>query len=166
MTKRHWREVVEIVGVVSIVASLMLLAAQVRQSNDIAAAQSGLQIADSFSALHLERASNPDFAKLFPKLEGPEAHLTTATDASQIRGIAWHYINIMWSVHIAYENGLIDKKTRNDYILVFAANLERWPGIRPHYVKIYRDLETIQGLKVYAPIAEHIATLEPTEPVE
>jgi hypothetical protein len=165
MAKRHWRELVEIVGVVGIVAALILLAAQVRKSNDIAASNSALQLADSFNALDFERASNSEFAKLFPKLESPEVHLTTATDASQIQGIARHYFNIMGSVQSAYEQGLIDASARNAYIESFADQFTRWPGIRAHYVTLFEQRESIQTLDVYAPIADYIAAqVAPEEP--
>jgi len=59
MTKRHWRETVEIVGVVSIVAALLLVAAEIRQSNRIAANQAERQLADAHRTLYAERASNP-----------------------------------------------------------------------------------------------------------
>ena len=163
MTKRHWRELVEIVGVVSIVASLLILAAQVRQSNSIASAQTALQLVDSYNALHLERAASPEFAKLFPKLESPQTHLTTATDASQIRGIAWNYINIMWSVQSAYEKGLIDAAARDSYVEGFADQFTRWPGIASHYVEIYTAYESIQDMYVYSPIKDYIAGQAPPD---
>lgn len=157
MKNRHWRELLEIVGVVSIVASLLILATEIRQSNDIAAAQSALQIASAYDELHLARASNPEFAKLFPKLEAPEAHLTTATEASQIRGIAEHYLSILRAVQNAFDNGLISAETRDEYIAELAHTIEIWPGIRPHYVDLYASLGLLQDAAVYAPIADYIA---------
>jgi hypothetical protein len=159
MTKRHWRELVEIVGVVSIVAALLLVAAEIRQSNRIAAAQAERQLANAYRTLYRERATNPEFAKLFPKLEAPEGHLTTATETSQIRGIAWHFINVLWSVQGTYENGLISRETRDEYIVDLAYSIEHWPGIRSHYVFIYENLESIQNVDIYAPITDYIAAL-------
>jgi len=163
MTNRHWRELLEIVGVVSIVASLLLLAAEVRQSNRIAAAQTAMQIATAYDAMHLERASNPDFAKLFPKLEAPAAHLTTATETSQIRGIALHYFSILWAVQSAYDNGLIGRETLDAYVAGLAHTLDTWPGIRPYYVEMFQGLASVQDAEVYAPIAAYITEQETKE---
>ena len=157
MTNRHWRELLEIIGVISIVAAILLLAAQVRESNAIAAAQTEIQVNEAFDLLQGLRASNPDFAKLFPKLEAPEAHLTTATEASQIRGMAWHIMNGLWSVHTAYENGLLSRSARDGLVADFAYSIQKWPGIRSHYIAIYENLGPRQGVDVYAPIAEYIA---------
>jgi len=87
-----------------------------------------MQLAEFFNVLHIERMSNPDFAKVFPKLEAPEAHLTTATESSQIRGIAWHYANVMVSVQSAYDKDLLSRDKMDGYIRGFANTLEQWPG--------------------------------------
>jgi hypothetical protein len=167
MTNRQWRELVEIVGVVGIVAGMILVASELRESNRIAVAQAEmqteLQIHEHRNLLNISRASDPNVAKLFPKLEAPEAHLITATEASQIRGIAWHGIYNLWSVHSAYENGLIGRDVRDSYIIDFAHSMETWPGIRPHYVAIYESYGPIQGVEEYAPIADYIATQSEAE---
>lgn len=164
MTNRHWRELLEFAGVVSIVAALLLLAVQVRHSNRIATAQAELQLASAYDALHLERAGNADFAKLFPKLEAPEAHLTTATETSQIRGIAQHFFGMLGAVQSAFDNGLISVETRDAYIARFARSIEAWPGIRPHYVILYERLDGKREAAVYAPIAAYIESQRPREP--
>ena len=164
MTNRHWRELLEIVGMVCIVASLLLVAAEIRQANRIAAAQTAMQIATAYDALHLERASNAEFAKLFPKLEAPGAHLTTATETSQIRGIALHYFSILWAVQSAFDNGLIGRETLDAYVSGLAHTLDTWPGIRPYYVEMYQGIALLQDAEVYAPIAAYIANQAPVEP--
>ena len=161
MTNRHWRELVEIVGVIGIVAAMILVASELREGNRIAVAQAKMQfemqISERHETLNIARASDPNIAKLFPKLEAPDAHLITATEAAQIRGIAWHEINSLWSVHGAYKKDLITHKFYSDYVAGFADTMERWPGLIPHYVEIYRNFDAIQGLDEYAPIADYIA---------
>jgi Tfp pilus assembly protein PilE len=161
MTNRHWRELLEIVGVIGIVAAMILVASELRESNRIAVAQAKMQfemqISERHETLNIARASDPNVAKLFPKLEAPDAHLITATEASQIRGIAWHEVNSLWSVHSAYKKGLITRKFYSDYVAGFADTLEAWPGVTPHYVDIYQNFDAIQGLTEFAPIADYIA---------
>ena len=167
MTNRHWRELVEIVAVVGVVAAMILIASELRESNRIAGAQAAMQIEMQINehrdTVNIARASDPIVAKLFAKLEAPEAHLITATEASQIRGMALHGIKNLWSVHSAYENGLISREVRDGYIVDFAYTMEAWPGIRPHYVDIYNNLGAIQGVEEYAPIADYIAAQSDAE---
>ena len=167
MTNRHWRELVEIVGVVGIVAALILVASEQRESNRIAITQAEMQIEmqinEQRDKLNFARVADPNVAKLFAKMEAPEAHLITATEASQIRGIALHGIENMWSVHRAFENGMISRETRDGYIVDFANSMHEWPGIRPHYVEIYENLGASQGAEEYAPIADYIAAQSEAE---
>jgi hypothetical protein len=167
MTNRHWRELLEIVGVVGIVAAMILVASELRESNRIAVAQAEMQIEmqinEHRNMINIARTADANVAKLFPKLEAPEAHLITATETSQIRGIALHGINNLWSVHSAFEHGLISREVRDGYVVEFAYTMQAWPGIRPHYVDIYNNLSTIQGVAEYAPIADYIAAQSEVE---
>lgn len=149
---------VEIVGVVGVIASMILVAAELRKANEIASTQAEMALAAQSNILHRVRAADADMAKLYPKLESPEAHLTTATDASQIRGIAWHEVNFLRAVQNAYADELISRKVRDAYVADFARTIERWPGIRPHYVAIYRETASLHGLSEFASLAELVAT--------
>ena len=160
MTNQHWRELVELVGVVAIVASLILVASELRQSNRIAAAQAEQHLADKINLLNNARATSSEFAKLIPKLEAPESHLITATDASQIRGIAAHLSNVQWTVHRAHKNDLISRELRDSYTSMFADTLESWPGVRPDLVDMYQKRESMQKIAVYKPIARYVGENE------
>ena len=166
MTNRHWREMVEIVGVVGIIASMILVAAEIRDANEAASTAAELALAEQYNMLHRERASNPDLAKIFPKLESPDAHLITATDASQIHGIASYQINFLQAVQNAYTDDLISRKVRDAYVADFARTIEEWPGIRPYYVEIYENRETLHGQAEFAPIADYIASQHSAESAE
>lgn len=158
MSNRHWREMVEIVGVVGIIASLILVAAELRDANEIASTQAEMTLAEQYNVLHRERASNPELAKIFPKLESPDAHLITATDASQIRGIASYQINFLRSVENAYRDDLISRKVRDAYIADLARIIDEWPGIRPYFADIYEARDELHGQAEFAPIADYIAS--------
>jgi len=156
MTNRHWRELLEIVGVVSIVAALLIVAVQLRNSNEIAARQTAVQLAMAYDTVPLARATDPEFAKLFPKLAAPEAHLTTATESSQIRGIAEHYFNLQGAVQGAYDDGLISRATLELYTARLEHTLEAWPGIRSHYIELYDNLGSTKSAAAYAPVAAYL----------
>ncbi|MCH7822921.1 MAG: hypothetical protein IIA07_12960 [Proteobacteria bacterium] len=129
-----------------------------RQSNRIASAESELHLTSIYSTIHVERASNPDFAKLFLKLEAPEKHLTTATEGSQIRGLAWHMVDIMWAVQSAYDNGLLSFAVLDAYKADLGYQMDRWPGIRPHFEFIYESNSSLHDKEIFEPIAAYIAS--------
>ena len=148
---------VEIVGVLSIVASVLLLAWEVKQSNYIAKAEIELQLADMYNQTHQARATNADFAKLFAKIENPENQLFTATDQSQIRGLTWHYINLYWVIQSAFNNGLIDRTGLNNYKADIVHVLETKPELAKYFIEIYRGFGPIRDQEIFEPIAELIA---------
>ncbi|MEM7431352.1 MAG: hypothetical protein AAF351_05365 [Pseudomonadota bacterium] len=156
MTKEYWRETVEVVGVIAVVVSLLILAAEVRQSNQIARVDTAASLLNSFNAIHVQRASNPEFAKLFPKMEDPEAHLITATDASQIRGIAHNYMNVWRNAQVAYINGLVDEDTFQNISNSVYGVLIDYPGLAPHIIAIYEASAGEEKLEIFAPVGRYI----------
>ena len=154
LQRRHLRETVEIVGIVSIVASLLLLAWEVRQANRIASAEIQMDLAYAYSDVHINRATTPDFARLFPKLTNPESHLITATEDSQIEGLAWHYINVFWKAEVAYESGLMDRAQFDAYIEDVAWVVATYPGMHKHLIRIYATLPPLAGKEIFQPVAE------------
>lgn len=157
MHRVQFRETVEIVGVVSIVASLLLVAWEVRQANSIAAAEIEMGLAQGFNELNVARASNPEFARLFPKLDSPEGHLITATEDSQFKGIAWQMINLYWSAQIAHDHGLLNDARLGSYASDLTQALERYPGLHDHFITIYSASPELQQSRVFDPIHDLIA---------
>lgn len=152
MKKTNWREIVEIVGVVSIVGSLLLLATEVRQSNRIANSELEMNLAENYNIIQHERATNPGFAKLFAKISDPGAHLITATEREQIRGLAWHYVNVFWAAQSAYDNGVLSHDQLEAYINDLRSILKRHPALVEHFVFIHAQLPGMRGKAVYQPI--------------
>lgn len=127
MKSTDWREVVEIVAAVSIVAALLLIAWEVRQSNRIAAATVELELASA--ALWQQRLSDPALAQLFAKLEAPDEHLITATDTSRIDALARAICDRYASVQLAYDRGIIGEPAYAAYRDEFVDLNRRWPGL-------------------------------------
>ena len=160
MKNRHLRETVEIIGVISIVASLLLVAWEIRQANRIAAAEIEMQLAQGFNAMNMSRATMPDFARLFPKMTAPGNHLVTATEASQLQGLAWHFVNLYYSAQIAHDNGLLDARRLDMYRQDLVQTLERFPGLHEPFLQIYGSFPEMQSMAVFQPLRG----LEPGEP--
>jgi hypothetical protein len=156
MKSINWREIVEIVGVVSIVGSLLLLATEVRQSNKIASAEMEMSLAEGFMQIHMQRATDLDVAKLWSKITEPEGHLITATDHSQMRGITWTYVNLFWMVQTAHDNDLMSDAGLEGYVDVVRWILEFRPALQDHFVFIYNTTPAMAGVAIFAPIEDLI----------
>lgn len=154
MKDRHLQEIVEIVGVISIVATLLLVAWEIRQANRIAVAEIEMQLADGFNAINMSRATTPDFAKLFPKMGAPGNHLITATEESQLKGLAWNFVNLYYAAQIAHDNGLLDAQRLDVYRQDLAHTLERFPGLHPHLLQIYDAFPDMRSMAVFQPLRD------------
>ena len=153
MYREHLREAVEIVGVISIVASLLLVAWEVRQSNRIAATDIALRLDSQFSEIHGPRTSSPDLAKLFPKLIAPQSHLITATENSQMEGLALHYVNIFTAAQVAYDSRVMSREHFERYVTNLQSLVKSYPGLHPHLVTVFDRLPDIQSMEVMQPLA-------------
>ena len=165
MKQRHWREMVEIIGVICIVASILLLASEVRQANQITRSDIELRIADMHNRHNLELAHHQAFAKLLAKTRNPESHLLTATDLAQIDGLAAHNLNAYLIAQTAFYRGLIDDNALNNYKSELEKTLQSNPALAQEYVEILERSQSLQGHEVFTPIAEH-AEKKPPEPTE
>jgi hypothetical protein len=162
MKHTNWREIVEIIGILSIVASLLLLATELRQSNRIALADVRLEIIENYNQLHFERASNPEFAKLYAKLEDPGAHLITATERQQIKGLVRQYMNNAIYVHVAHEQGFLTDVEIAGHATRFRQVLEGLPGIMPAAVAHFQSAPGVQHYPIFA-VLKDAASAAPVE---
>ena len=154
MNQGHWRETVEIVGVVSIVASLLLVAWEIHQSNRISATRLEMQLGQNLAELHGMRSTVPEFARLFPKLQSPEGHLITATESSQILGVAEQMIEIYRAAQIAYDRGLIEASHLAIYQSDLARTLESYPGLTAYVIPRIEADPSIRDMPVFQPVRD------------
>ena len=154
MKNSHLREIVEIVGIISIVASLLLVAWEIRQANRIAAAEIEIRLALGFNEVNTSRATEPGFAKLFPKLSSPESHLVTATEESQLNGLAWHVMNLYYSAQVAHDSGLLTAQRLDRYRLDLEQTLDRLPGLHSALLEIYDRFPEMRAMPVFEPLRD------------
>ena len=154
MKDKHLREIVEIVGVISIVAALLLVAWEVRESNRIAAADIEMRLDRGLTEFALRRATMPDFAKLYPKLSAQGNHLITATEESQIRGLARLLVNTYRTAQVAFDNGLLDASGLESYQRDLAQTLEQLPGLVPAMLAIHDGIPEMRSMQVFQPLRD------------
>ena len=161
MHRRYWREIVEIVGVISIVAALLLVALQLRQANHLTAAEIEIQLAQRFRSIHILQATNTEFAKLFPKLAAPQNHLITATEDSQIEGLARQYMTLFAAVQTAWETGTLTRAQFDGYVAEIDDIVLRYPGLQPHLRRIYELSPALHGKEAFRALTQPAAPPQP-----
>ena len=107
-------QILEIVGIVMIVLSLIFVAYEIRQSNKIATVSNVNHIYDRFTAINEALMSDPELARLIIKASEAE-NLSDLTDSEILRFSGWiqFQTNIWVSANIAYDNGQLAEPTYN-----------------------------------------------------
>ena len=157
MKSKYWRDLVEIAGVLTIVAGLLLVAWEIRQANRIAIAQTVMQLAAEYNKFNSARFENPAVARLSLMLLEPDKFVITETEASMMSGAVYLFHNILWSAQIAYDNGLLSLEDLTKYRSDLTWMLKYMPGLIPGFIIAYETQQSTQNAYVFQPLAELIA---------
>lgn len=104
------QKILEIVGVLAVVFSLLLVAFEIRQANRIAVVNTEFELRNSYQQTNHLILSNPDMVDFLLRiqtagepLEGP----------NRVRAMSWTYLNLnSWvAMELAYENGMTTEET-------------------------------------------------------
>jgi len=154
MKNKNCGNLAEIIGIVSIVAGLILVAWEIHQANNIAKAQMVMDLAAQANEFNSSTFDNPDVADLLAAISDPDRVDVSETQRSMMTGVTWHFVNIFWSAQRAYDSGLLG----NDDILMYQSSLawilEHRPGLRAGFVTIYDTAPWIRDMYVFQPLAE------------
>lgn len=109
------KQVIETIGLLAVVFSLLLVAYEVRQANRIAVVNTEFELRNSYHATNLALLNNPDMVDFVVRmgatgqsLEGPDA----------VRARAWTYLqlNTWLATALAYENGVTTEETYSNIL--------------------------------------------------
>jgi len=153
----RWRDYIELAGILSVVGGLLLVTLEVRQANQIARAQTVLDLQASYNQLNLANATDSDFARLRYVMQDPTSYEISDIEKSKITAVAYHTHNIAWSAQQAYESGLLDQ----DDLEVYRHDLEmitnQMPGLVPDLLSIYEAQTWKQDAIVFEPLRRLLA---------
>ena len=105
MTRENWREILEFVGIIAIVASLVLVAYELRQTTALFAAEAMYQTNTALDNAYRARAQDPVLAQLI--MDG-QANPESSTRLEQVQFAAWLRadLNAAEAAWVYYETGL------------------------------------------------------------
>ena len=159
MKKKYWRDLVEIVAILSVVVGLLLVAWEIRQANRIARAQTVMDLAAQYNTFNSARFGNPEVARLALMLLEPDKYVITETEASMMSGVVYQFHNILWSAQKAYESGLLSHEDLTKYRSDLVWMLTYMPGLIPEFIIAYETQPETQDAYVFEPLAELVTKL-------
>ena len=93
MKEKNLGKLAELIGLVSIVAGLILVAWEVHQANNIAKAQMVMELAAQANEFNSATYGNPQVAELARAMSDPNQIDVSETQAWMMSGVAWHIEN-------------------------------------------------------------------------
>jgi hypothetical protein len=142
----------ELVGIVTVVLSLIFVAYELRQSNKIATVSNVNEIYDRFTAINEALMSDPELARLILKANKAQKN-SDLTESETLRLSSWYHfqLNIWTPANIAYDNGQLVEPTYNA-LFDDARNELQWTSpvgrrIWKDYVETYPALSEITIVK-------------------
>ena len=150
LTKKR-KEIVEIVGLVTIVASLLFLAIEVRQSNRIAIASTEIGIRTLYAEQNRNISSNIDVARLLSKAKNPDSDMSEV-ERLQLLTIAMDGLNVWLSIETACDNEMVQAATCAELVDDIRTNVSSFPGMQPVWRSLLEDYPSLGSTVVYATI--------------
>lgn len=152
MAGNRMRAIVELVGLIAVVLSLLLVAYEVRQSNRIAQATTTYEIARDVNQFNELGYADAEFAELLLLLTTEKAEASDV-QSLQARLLAHRFVNL-WTVQAkAYDNGLLSRAqfdaTKRDVQTVMTA----FPGLLQHWEHVFTAQPTLFESEVLESLA-------------
>ena len=156
MKEKNWGNFAELIGMVSIVAGLILVAWEINQANNIAKAQMVMDLAAQANEFNSATFGNPEVAELAKAMSDPNHNDISEIQASMMSGVAWHFTNVFWSAQKAYDNGVLGDDDIRNYQASVAWHIENHPGLKPTFMIVYDTAPWLRDMYVFQPLVEMV----------
>ena len=156
MNNKNWRNIAELIGIVSIVAGLALVAWEINQANNIAKAQMVMDLAAQANEFNSATFGNLEVAELAKAMSDPNHNDISEIQESMMAGVAWHFTNVFWSAQRAYDNGVLGDDDIRNYQASMAWHIENHPGLKPTFMIVYDTAPWLRDMYVFQPLVEMV----------
>ena len=138
----------EILGAMVVLATLLYLAQQVRQSVNLARSSQNISLMEAYGDFNSQILGNPDVADLMVKLQQVPESLSER-EVVQARHMAYRYGNIVLSAELAYSQGQITEEQFRMYQDYVSVMLQLYPGLGANLIENYGRYPDIQKMNIW-----------------
>ena len=140
--KLDTKQIIEIFSVLAVVVSLLILAYELRESNQLAMTATRLEITNSYASLNESIYSDPAFAELAAKLRDPNFE-PDIVEAEQVQAYLMRHVNIWVAIENAYNNGHFSETNFQSTHDDIKSNIESWPGMHRFWFAFFEMYPTL-----------------------
>ena len=120
----------EIGGALVVIITHAYLARQIRQSNQIATAQTEISVRNSLNQINDAMFTDTGAAELLIKASDPGVELSDV-ESLKLYHMVMRGLNQWWAIETAYKNNMVPSETYGIIFDDIQAFLEGFPGVRP-----------------------------------
>tara|TARA_B100000686_G_C16762930_1_gene959922 strand:- start:1215 stop:1733 length:519 start_codon:yes stop_codon:yes gene_type:complete len=102
--------ILEILGIITVIVSLLFVAYEINQANKIAMVDSEQAIFENFSTINELIMSNTDYAELMHKMTNQDAEFSES-DLEKVRAFVRRLTNAWSAAENSYNNGMLTEQT-------------------------------------------------------
>lgn len=150
------RELRDVIGLVAVVASLLVLAYEVRESNRIARSTISYELANNYSELNEVVWTDPDVAYLRANVRDPD-YVPTAIETERLIAEIRRLMNVWGAVESAYRNGHQTREQFDVMLAAVGAHLADCPAVHPLWRQELDRHPGLTGYEFYERAREAIA---------
>jgi hypothetical protein len=130
-------QMLEIVGIISVVLSLLFVAYQIQRTNQIAIVTAEIETRNNYSSLNEAMYGNKDLAILIEKAQDPEFQPEHG-ELTQLRSLGFRFMNIWLASEVAFKNKMLPATSYSVVLNDIGYVIEEIPYMR-HMFKLIID---------------------------
>ena len=146
------RTVAEVAGIIALLASLVFLAMEIKQSNSIAVASIQYSIISDYNEYHRQVLSDPEMAEFVARMEVDDSTAFSPADEMRAHSFATQFINLWFVIQTAYDNGQLPEENFRAYVEDAAHMLRRYPRAVPYFKASILSTPSLHHLAIFQPI--------------
>jgi len=150
-------QLVEIIGVVSVALSLLFVAFQIQQTNQIAIVSTEIQIRNNYSELNESMYSDRELSVLIEKAADP-SYQPLPGEYTQLRSLAFRFMNIWLASEIAYKNSMLPEASWRIVLDDIGYLLQNTPYLKQQFREILDNYPGWANTEVVKTIEMHLTT--------
>ncbi len=154
-------KVAEAIGIASVVFSLLVVAYEIRQTNQIAIVTAEIELRNNYSALNELMAADTELTALLVRLADPEYQTTPAEDI-RLRSFAFRFLNIWIASEIAFQNGMLPEPSFQIVLDDVVFGMKNFPSFHRYYQEILDNFTGWSGTEVVKTIEAYLVRSEAT----
>ena len=144
-----------LLGNLAVLAGLILVWVEIRQSNNIAMTVAQQSIIDNFTISHdvtLDEESG--LAEFRVKLRTAAYNDLNEVEQERAWGLVVRYYNSYTSVQVAYDQGMVEEDFFLGYVDDLRVFMHEYPATQELFVRQWRNYPTTRDWDIWKPIAE------------